>query len=293
MKSIMRALAICIILTTTATTATTVTAETPYTDFYIYSVDGTETMVGVPGEEGWTGYNYTIGASNHSGISVNMTEDPNWGWFLNDWFGITSDAAWGDSDYWYWGLFEKNGTVWEATTVGLDQVDVGSGEMYAWAPTMDGTWIDNLEAELAEIAALEVCAQADYTIGLDDTGLAFNVTSLSIQPGESVCWTWEDASMPHNVAEVQREGYTSYNGGVRSGDAVSSLAFTHTFEENATFHYVCEPHASVGMAGQIVVGDGGVVVEETTEVVEETPGFTTVTMAIALLAAVLLARRKD
>ncbi|MFL2978833.1 MAG: plastocyanin/azurin family copper-binding protein [Candidatus Thalassarchaeaceae archaeon] len=28
------------------------------------------------------------------------------------------------------------------------------------------------------------------------------------------------------------------------------MAFTHTFEENATFHYVCEPHASVGMAGQ-------------------------------------------
>ncbi|MFL2978834.1 MAG: PGF-CTERM sorting domain-containing protein [Candidatus Thalassarchaeaceae archaeon] len=32
---------------------------------------------------------------------------------------------------------------------------------------------------------------------------------------------------------------------------------------------------------------------ESAEPVEETPGFTTVTMAIALLAAVLLARRKD
>ena len=53
MKRIGRTLAIFIILITTATTATTVTAETPYTDFYIYSVDGTETMVGVPGEEGW------------------------------------------------------------------------------------------------------------------------------------------------------------------------------------------------------------------------------------------------
>ena len=80
---------------------------------------------------------------------------------------------------------------------------------------------------------------------------------------------------------------------LRSGDAQSSVTFIHTFSEDATFHYVCEPHASVGMAGEIVVGDGGVVVTEETEVVEETPGFTTVTMVIALLAAVLLARRKD
>ena len=291
MKSIVRTLGIFLILITTA--ASPVAAQPPLTHFTIVAVDGTEYSQMVEGEENWTGYNYTVEAASLLNISFNLTEDPNWGWYLNDLFGATTDAAWGDADYWYWGLFEKNGSEWEATSVGMDQIEVGASQEYAWAPTMDGTWIDSLEAELAEIAALEVCAQADYTIGLDDTGLAFNVTSLSIQPGESVCWTWTDASMPHNVAEVQREGYTSYNGGVRSGDAVSSLAFTHTFEENATFNYVCEPHASVGMAGEIVVGDGGVVVTEETEVVEETPGFTTVTMVIALLAAVLLARRKD
>ena len=43
----------------------------------------------------------------------------------------------------------------------------------------------------------------------------------------------------------------------------------------------------------VIVGDGGVVEMESAEPVEETPGFTTVTMVIALLAAVLLARRKD
>ena len=290
MKITVRTLAICLVLLTTAVYP--VAAQPPLTEITIVSTDGTSTTLMVEGGENWTGYNYTVEAASLMSISSNLTEDPNFGWYLNDFFGATSDAAWGDADYWYWGLFARNGSVWEATSVGMDQIDVGAVQSYAWAPTMDGTWIDSLEAKLSEIAALEECAQANYTIGLDATGLAFNVTSLSIQPGESVCWTWTDASMPHNIAEVDNEGYTSYNGGIRSGDAQSSIAFTHTFTENQTFHFVCEPHASVGMAGKIIVGDGGVVALEA-EVIEETPGFTTVTMALALLGAVLLTRRKD
>ncbi|DAC23859.1 MAG TPA: hypothetical protein HA345_02970 [Candidatus Thalassarchaeaceae archaeon] len=264
-----------------------------FTEMTIVSTDGTSTTELIQGESSWTGYNYTLEAANMMNISSNLTEDPNWGWFLNDLFGATSDAAWGDADYWYWGLFQENGSVWEATPVGMDQIEVGANQSYAWAPTMDGTWISSLEVKLSEVAVMMECAQADYSIGLDSTGLAFNVTSLSIQPGESVCWTWTAASMPHNIAEVDNEGYTSYNGGIRSGEAQSSMTFIHTFTENSTFHYVCEPHASVGMAGKIIVGDGGIVATQDIQVIEETPGFTTVTMALALLAAVLLTRRKD
>ena len=185
------------------------------------------------------------------------------------------------------GAIRKEWLGMGSLSVGVDSIAIDDNQSIAWAPMIDyGVWSD---IPLNDVGVLG--CRPHNRPGLNRIGIQFDLLSIAV--GDSVCWTWEDASMPHNVAEVQREGYTSYNGGVRSGDAVSSLAFTHTFEENATFNYVCEPHASVGMAGQIVVGDGGVVVEETTEVVEETPGFTTVTMAIALLAAVLLARRKD
>ena len=290
MKTQIVPLAVLLILTgmmIPTTTAETATGST--VDVTIIGVDGTEYTTSVTVMENYTGYNVTIDAASALQISINSTYYESFSSHsIDDLFGEISDVAWGESGYWSWGLFVKNGSGWEASSVGVDSIAIDDNQSIAWAPMIDyGVWSD-----IPLNDALE-CMAADHTIGLDSTGLAFNLTSLSIAVGDSVCWTWEDASMPHNVAEVQQEGYTSYNGGVRSGDAVSSLAFTHTFEENATFNYVCEPHASMGMAGQIVVGDGGVVVAEETEVVEETPGFTTVTMAIALLAAVLLARRKD
>ena len=270
----------------------TTTAESPTestVDVTIIGVDGTEYTTSVTVMENYTGYNVTIDAASALQISINSTYYESFSSHsIDDLFGEMSDVAWGESGYWSWGLFVKNGSEWEASSVGVDSIAIDDNQSIAWAPMADyGVWSD-----IPLNDALE-CLAADYTISLDSTGLAFNLTSFSIAVGESVCWTWEDASMPHNVAEVQREGYTSYNGGVRSGDAQSTLAFTHTFEENATFHYVCEPHASVGMVGKIIVGDGGVVEMESAEPVEETPGFTTVTMVIALLAAVLLARRKD
>ena len=89
MKSIGRTLAIFIILITTA--ASPVAAQPPLTHFTIVAMDGTEYSQMVEGEENWTGYNYTVEAASLLNISSNLTEDPNWGWYLNDLFGATTD----------------------------------------------------------------------------------------------------------------------------------------------------------------------------------------------------------
>ncbi|KTG09778.1 hypothetical protein AUR64_09090 [Haloprofundus marisrubri] len=89
-------------------------------------------------------------------------------------------------------------------------------------------------------------------VGAGSDGLAFDPAELSIQPGTTVVFEW--VSNGHNVVpeegdwgetEIYDEGHT----------------YEYTFEEEATYTYVCEPHASAGMEGTIEVtpdaGGGG------------------------------------
>ena len=65
--------------------------------------------------------------------------------------------------------------------------------------------------------------------------------------------------MAHNVKQVDGMKSTTYvMNGVYSGPASATVNFEHTFTEDTTFYYACEPHISVEMFGKITVGDGGV-----------------------------------
>ena len=136
----------------------------------------------------------------------------------------------------------------------------------------------------------------DYVIGIDSTGVAYDNTDLAIEVGQTVCWIWADESMVHNVAEISKEGDTTRMiGGEYSGTSVATLDYRLTFTEDETFHYICEPHATMGMAGKITVGTG-VTEVATPEPVEDnnnTPGFTTLVVALAIVSAVLVSRRKE
>ena len=130
------------------------------------------------------------------------------------------------------------------------------------------------------------------TIGLTESGLGFSPSYTEIEVGDTVCWSWTDATMEHNVKQVDGfESSTYVDGGVYSGPQAVTVAFHHTFTENQTFYYACEPHLSSKMHGEIVVGDGGV--EPTTEKkeTEDAPGFLAPTMVLAILGAVLLTGR--
>ena len=132
----------------------------------------------------------------------------------------------------------------------------------------------------------------DYVIGVDDSGYAYDVTDLSIDVGQTVCWIWEDESMAHNVAQIENEGDTSrVLGGKYSGMSMTSVDYRVTFDENQTFLYICEPHVTMEMVGKVVVGTGIMeVVDETDSNTDSNsvPGFTAGLSGIALAAAVIM-----
>ena len=132
----------------------------------------------------------------------------------------------------------------------------------------------------------------DYVIGIDDSGYAYDVTDLSIDVGQTVCWIWEGESMAHNVAQIENEGDTTRMlGGKYSGMSMTSVDYRVTFDENQTFLYICEPHASMEMVGKVVVGTGILeVIDETDSNTDSNsvPGFTAGISGIALAAAVIM-----
>ena len=141
-----------------------------------------------------------------------------------------------------------------------------------------------------------VCAA---TIGITSDGYGFTPASTTIAVGETVCWKWTDESMAHNVKEVAGLKSTTYvENGVYSGAAAKTVDFHHTFTEDTTFYYACEPHIGVGMFGKVIVGDGGAepaVVDEDKDDKEDknTPGFLGFTAILATLGAVLFARKRQ
>ena len=132
----------------------------------------------------------------------------------------------------------------------------------------------------------------DYVIGIDDSGYAYDVTDLSIDVGQTVCWIWEGESMAHNVAQIENEGDTTRMlGGKYSGMSMTSVDYRVTFDEDQTFLYICEPHASMEMVGKVVVGTGILeVIDETDSNTDSNsvPGFTAGISGIALAAAVIM-----
>jgi uncharacterized membrane protein YeaQ/YmgE (transglycosylase-associated protein family) len=108
--------------------------------------------------------------------------------------------------------------------------------------------------------------------------------------------------MAHNVRQVDGEDSTTYTqNGVTSGEAAMTVDFRYTFtEDDTTFYYACEPHLAAGMYGKVIIGDGGATaVVEPTEPVdtsdedENTPGFVSTTLIVALLGAVVVIQRRQ
>ena len=131
------------------------------------------------------------------------------------------------------------------------------------------------------------------TIGLTADGYGFNPSITSINVGQTVCWSWTDAVMGHNVKQVDGAlSSTFVANGITSGAAATTVAFHHTFTENQTFYYACEPHISMNMFGEIVVGDGGVEPTSDADDDENTPGFMATTMILAALGAILFMGRR-
>jgi len=88
------------------------------------------------------------------------------------------------------------------------------------------------------------------TVTVTNAGFAFSPSLLTINAGDTVRWTINSI---HNVVEVSQATWNA-NGNTSNGGF--SLPFgggTHTFSTPGTYYYVCEPHASGGMKGRVIV----------------------------------------
>jgi plastocyanin len=95
---------------------------------------------------------------------------------------------------------------------------------------------------------------------------AFVPEVLNIEIGDSVVFTWENAAVGHNVAQVSNSKDTGYISGFKSGapqNGPASWTLPDSFtQENVTLFYICEPHVLThNMKGKIIVGAGSDEVE--------------------------------
>jgi plastocyanin len=184
-----------------------------------------------------------------------------------------------------------NGTVMigEATVTTAD-VEASNGIIHV---------IDKLLLPPAdEPVVQEPVDNCDVTIGIGDSGYAYDRVSVSINVGETVCWKWTDSDMPHNVAEIADIGSNErLAGGIYSGAAAATVDFSHTFTEDTTFYYACEPHITMGMKGEVIVGTGidanDIKADDSDKSTESTPGFLLATSIIAMVGAILVLSRKS
>ena len=123
---------------------------------------------------------------------------------------------------------------------------------------------------LAGVVQGDFEAQTDepetVVITVDITNLRFSPSQVTITEGDTVRFFWSGQALPHNAVET--------NGVFDSGEPERAVDYSYTFERgsNGTYDFVCEPHESMGMVGQITVEPAPpLVVEEPKMEAEDTP----------------------
>lgn len=95
---------------------------------------------------------------------------------------------------------------------------------------------------------------ADMSIDMlnkkDKVKMLYSEEIARIDVGDTI--TWLPASKGHNVQ------FVSVPDGVDKVKSKLSAEFSHTFEKEGVYLYVCTPHATMGMIGVVVVGDSEV-----------------------------------
>lgn len=134
-----------------------------------------------------------------------------------------------------------------------------------------------------DLAAQPAQSGDTTVISVDSTNLRFSPSSVTVTEGDTVRFFWSGQALPHNAVEE--------NGIFDTGEPARAVDFSFTFERgmNGTYAFVCEPHESVGMVGQIVVEPAAEQAPEPEPEVpadsEDTPflpmSWTAVTLALA------------
>lgn len=132
----------------------------------------------------------------------------------------------------------------------------------------------------------KVISSEEVIITVDSTNLRFSPSEISIMEGDTVRFFWQGQLLAHNAVER--------NGVFDSGEPERDVDYSFKFEigMNGTYEFVCEPHESANMIGQIIVNPLVQEVVEEEEKKKSVPGFSIILLLSSLAAAGILDRRK-
>ncbi len=132
----------------------------------------------------------------------------------------------------------------------------------------------------------KVISSEEVIITVDSTNLRFSPSEISIMEGDTVRFFWQGQLLAHNAVER--------NGLFDSGEPERDVDYSFKFEigMNGTYEFVCEPHESANMIGEIIVNPLVQEVVEEEENEKSVPGFSIILLLSSLAAAGILDRRK-
>ncbi|HEX2395763.1 MAG TPA: plastocyanin/azurin family copper-binding protein [Bacteroidales bacterium] len=101
------------------------------------------------------------------------------------------------------------------------------------------------------LMVIVVQAQTTHQVSVAD--YAFNPDTLEIQIGDTVVWTNNLGSHNVNGTQATHAGNPASFG----NDVGTGWTYTYVFTLAGTYDYQCDPHAGMGMLGQVIVADNG------------------------------------
>ena len=145
-------------------------------------------------------------------------------------------------------------------------------------------------ALLCATAQIASADSSDVIVTVDSSSLRFNPSEVTVTEGQAVRFMWAGQALPHNA--VAEDGLFD------SGEPERDVDYRFVFEPGTagTHSFVCEPHASVGMVGTVIVEAAPVeeVQEEEEVVTQDTPSVSLVSsLLVTAFAAVVVARYND
>ena len=144
-------------------------------------------------------------------------------------------------------------------------------------------------ALLCATAQMASADSSDVIVTVDSSSLRFNPSEVTVTEGQAVRFMWSGQALPHNA--VADDGLFD------SGEPERDVDYRFVFEPGTagTHSFVCEPHASVGMVGTVIVEAAPVEeVEEEQVVAQDTPSVSLVSsLLVTAFAAVVVTRYND
>ena len=144
-------------------------------------------------------------------------------------------------------------------------------------------------ALLCATTQMAAADSSDVIVTVDSSSLRFSPSEVTVTEGQAVRFMWSGQALPHNA--VADDGLFD------SGEPERDVDYRFVFEPGTagTHSFVCEPHASAGMVGTVIVEAAPDEEFEDEKVVAQvTPSVSLgISLLVTSFAAVVVTRYND